>query len=963
MRFVFVRVLGTVAVVGDDGVGVQPPSEPQRKLLALLALRAGRPVASETICDLFDLSSGALRTTVSRLRRSLGAEVLVTESPGYALRCDTDVERFEALIADARTQPAAEAIELRRAATQLFSGPALGEFSDEPWAIAEVARLTELRAGVIEDLVGGLISSGSHDEALAHLHVHIDEFPYRDRPRGQLMGALAQTGRQTEALRAYQEYRTRLINDIGAEPSPELQELDRMIATDEYLAGLSGDGRSGESPALERAVASTAVADPSMTNLPYLPNEFVGRTDELAAVGKALAQARLVTLQGPGGVGKTRLAYRCASDQAELFADGVWVAELVDCTDVSAIMRTISEALRLPAVSSAAECAELLSGHDLLLVLDNCEHIADEVRQVVEPLLAHSARLKLITTSRVRLAITGEHVIRVDPLSDGEAQELFLRRAESAGATLDDGEAEAIAEICARLDGIPLAVELAAATIRYLGSAELADRLDDRFELLKDGPRGSVAGRHESLRTAVDSSYDSLDDETKTFFRRLAVFGRDFPVAAAEAVANDLDASPLQLLSELVDRSLLRSTAGQGRARFTMLETLRQYGNDRLAELGELETAIATQVDWCFTVAEQLAANAFGSSEVASLNELVALSGNLRLAINRLLSAGNARRAGDLVLTVEDLTYAANSLADLVGPVSDAGAIESHPERRRLLAIELTRQSVSNRTDGRGPVAIELVRDIQPDDPGAMQLPALLISTALGEGPGQEFLNRVTERARELPNTAERARLLSAVGLGLFYGAEAPTDFAPIEEAVQAATQAGMKRLAVAAASMACLAGLRQGRPGEGALLARPILADLEELSHPSIMSNGLVAMYTESAIQAELAAGDQVLAIRQAGPNLRGDFNRLGLCLARLVQHHGHDQLAIRAIGACADSHRSVFSARQRERILDAVTDTLTAREIEALLAAGAVSEPTDLYREMWAALAPIMAAGAELG
>lgn len=977
--FVLVRVLGAIAIVGDDDVAASPPSEPQRKLLALLAIRSGRPVAAETIRDLFDLSAGALRTTVSRLRRSLGPDVLVTQSPGYALHVETDIERFETMVADARTRTGVDAIGLRRDAIGLFAGAALGEFSDEPWALAEVARLTELRAGVVEDLVDDLIDNDVRDEALALLRVHIDEFPYRDRPRGLLMTALAESGRQTEALRAYQDYRTRLIDEVGAEPSSELQELDRLIASDEHTGGRQPVGATGRSLAGEDTggdaggdmaasgtpagasvggAATTVLLDPTLTNLPYLPNEFIGRTNELAAVGQALAKARLVTLQGPGGVGKTRLAYQCASDQADVFVDGVWVAELVDCHDVASIMQTVAGALRLPAISSPEECGDLLSGHDLLLVLDNCEHLTEEVRQVVGPLLARSGRLKLMATSRERLGVAGEHVVRIDPLAAGDSQELFRRRAEAAGAALADDEAAAIAEICSRLDGIPLAVELAAATVRYLGSAELVGRLDDRFEILRNGARGSVAGRHQSLRTAVDSSYEALDDQAKTFFRRLSVFGREFPLSAAEAVAGDLEASPLHLVEEMVDRSLLRSITNKGRTAFMMLETLRQYGADRLADDGEFESAIAAHVEWCFATAERLAASAFGSNEVVALDDLVALSPNLRLAINRLLSAGDATRAGDLVLVVEDLTYASNALAELIGPVADAGAINGHPERRRLLAIELTRQAVSRTTEKRAPIAIELIRELQPDDPGAMQLPTLLISSALGEGPDQDFFGLVAARADALPNTAERARLLSAIGLGRFYGSDAPDDFAPIEAAVAAATQAGMKRLAVAAASMACLAGLRQGRPGEGARLARPILADFEALGHPSIMSNGLVAMYTESALQAGLGPADHMLAIRQAGPNLTGDFNRLGLCLARLVQHHGHGSLAVRALGACAESHRSGFSGRQREQILDNARQQLSSRDIDTLLATGAVSETTDLYREMWAALEPVMSA-----
>lgn len=948
-----VRVLGPVVADLADGARFDPPSVGQRKLLALLALRAGRAVGADTIGDLFELSPGAVRTTVSRLRRALG-DALVTESQGYALHVETDVQKFQSLVASAKTAGPSQAGDMRREALLLYSQPALDEFSDEPWAMAEVARLTELRSAVVEDQVEAHIELGEFDAAIDELHRHIREHPFRDRPHELLMQALALSGRQVEALRAFQEYRSLLIDEVGVDPGPAITELDRQIT----LGQISPEARAERvTPPAGTQVLAPVFSDGTMSNLHFPANEFVGRQAEIAEVGEALAASRLVTLLGPGGVGKTRLSYRVAANQIDAFSDGAWVAELVDCEAGADVVRSIADVFGLTDVDSAEACAAQLAGHDLLLVLDNCEHLVDELGPVVDTLLSRTAKLKILATSRVRLSVVGEHSVAISPLrTDGEAQDLFVRRANASGAVFDDADLEAVGHICERLDGIPLALELAAASSRILSPLELLDRLEDRFAVLKGGPRGSVAGRHESLRAAVDSSYESLAEPVQRFFRRISVYAADFPLAAAEAAAADLGYSAIDLLSELIDRSLLTVQTTAGRSRYRLLETLRQYGEDRLRELGDFEDAVERHVSWCFSFSEELGLKAFGAHEVASLNELVASSPNFRLAITRLIDAGQSERAGDLVLNFEDFAYASHTLVGLTTSLTDADIVNSHPERRRLQAMELTRRATAGSTDTRRELATELAASTSPEDCGTVQLAVLLIATALGVGPGPSVLAEVIAHAESTASSAERARLLCAAGLGTFYGEELPDDLSLVTLVAEAAERAGMKRVKVAAASMACIGGLRLGEPALAAEMARPFLADLEALGHASIMSNGLVSMYTEAAIQAGLPAGEHLAAIRLAGPHLRGDFNKLGQALARLVQHHGHGELAVRALGACAAGDRSGFSARQREQLLAQAKEDLSERQIEALLAAGSVSETTDLYREMWAVLEPLM-------
>ena len=640
-----IRVLGPVVAYLDDGSRFDPPSEGQRRLLALLALRAGRAVAAETICDLFELSPGAVRTTISRLRKALG-DALVTESQGYALDAETDVQRFQALVASAKTATSAQAATLRDEAIELFAQPAFDEFADEPWAIAEVTRLNELRSAVVEDLIEGYIRAQEFDAAIDHLHRHLLDHPYRDRPHELLMEAFARSGRQVEALRAFQDYRTRLIDEVGVDPGAAIVELDRQISLGELA---EFDSPSDSSSPGQTRVLAPVDTDRAMSNLHFPANEFVGRRAEIAEIGGALAGSRLVTLMGPGGVGKTRLAYRVAAEQIDAFADGAWVAELVDCETAIDVVRTIAGVFGLSDVETAEECASQLAGHELLLVLDNCEHLTGLLMQVVDTLLSQTARLKVLATSRERLAVVGEHLITVSPLrTDGEAQDLFVNRAVASGAVLVDADLVAVGQICERLDGIPLALELAAASSRVLSPLELLDRLEDRFALLKGGPRGSVAGRHESLRAAVDSSYESLSEATQQFFRRIAVFAGDFPLSAAEAAAADLDDHAIDLLAELVDRSLLTQQPINGRSRYRLLETLRQYGEDRLRELGEFDAAVALHIEWCFDSTALLARSAFGTAEAASLAELIASAPNYRLAIARLLESDAPDRAGDL---------------------------------------------------------------------------------------------------------------------------------------------------------------------------------------------------------------------------------------------------------------------------------------------------------------------------
>jgi len=690
--------------------------------------------------------------------------------------------------------------------------------------------------------------------------------------------------------------------------------------------------------------------DSRRSNLPAAPNELVGRAEEQESVRDLLDQSRLVTVSGMGGIGKTRLTQAVAESMIGRFDDGVWFAELASCRDLRSIISATAHALGVPVPNDASGLGEIVRGHALLLVLDNCEHVADDVRHLCESLVATSARLKILTSSRERLGVANEAVYPLMPLSSRhDAGTVFRHRAATAGVDVDALDPAVYDDICDRLDRIPLAIELAAATCRVLSPEQILERLDQRFQLLRGDARTSARGRHETLRSAIDWSYESLDELQQTLFRRLSVFNGGFTIEAAEHIAGDIGEPAIFLLTDLVDRSLLTVAAGPGRSRYFMLETIRAYARDRANELGETDSWVDRHIDWCHRHVADMTAVASGATEASAIDRIVTERDNLRAAISRLRRLDRAHEAADLVLGLEDLAYAANPIAELVQPLVEDGTVEAHPERRRLLGIELIRRSTADGTEGRAELAAQLGRSLTIEDPGSLQIPVMLIANALGEPDDPSSLVRLAERARLLPDTSEGARLLVAALLGTFFARSLPKPQAQVTEAIAAAEAAEMKRLLIPVGAAACMGGLTSGDHRGVVATVRPLLDHLVELPTPSIMASGLAVTYTEAAVQAGADEVDRIAAIRHLGPVLKGDFNRLGLALARLVQYDGHHDVAVRAVGACSRDGRSNFSARQIDAILGAARDALGDQRVEQLLTEGAVNERSDLYREMW--------------
>ncbi|MFD0470506.1 BTAD domain-containing putative transcriptional regulator [Nonomuraea thailandensis] len=550
MRF---GVLGPLAVWTPDGRPVQVPEVKVRALLSGLLIQAGRTVSADRLIE--DLwgdrppadAPAALRVKVSQLRRVLGDRELVAyRAPGYVLRAEpesVDAGLFESLLLRARRAGDLDArAALLRQALELWRGGAYAEFADEPFARAAVARLDEQRLVALEELAETRLGLGEHGPLAAELADLVAGHPLRERLRAVHMRALYRAGRQGEALASYGDLRRRLADELGLDPGPELAALHQAI--------------------LEQDPGLDAPAARPRTNLPAPLTDLVGRDEAVAEVRALLRANRLVTLTGPGGVGKTRLALAAASELGG-FDGGVWLVELASL-GAGAQAVEVAEAIAgvLGLRDDAPGCiVERLPGalaaRPTLLVLDNCEHVVEQVATLAATLLRAAPGLRVLATGQESLRIEGEALWSVPPLGLEAAMELFAARA----GIEPDGD---VAEICERLDGIPLALELAATRMRALTPRQLADRLDDRFRLLASGLRGAPA-RQQTLRAMIDWSWELLTEAERVVLRRLAVHADGCTLEAAEDVCAEPGLDVLDLLARLVDRSLVARAMGTGR--------------------------------------------------------------------------------------------------------------------------------------------------------------------------------------------------------------------------------------------------------------------------------------------------------------------------------------------------------------------------------------------------------------
>jgi predicted ATPase/DNA-binding SARP family transcriptional activator len=670
-----------------DGREVAINGARRRDVLIRLALNEGRPLESSRLLESVwegEAPGGAansLQAHVGYLRRQLGAGRLVTEGRAYRLDLDgvtVDSIEFEQHVAAARFAlehgRAGEAVGLLRSALARWRGPVLVDVVDHSWGQAEIARLTELHGVAHELSLDALLATGQYDEVAVAGEQAVAEHPLREGLWRSLMLGLARAGRTAEAGRVFRRYRSWLGEELGLEPSADLFALDAAI--------ISGVDAPRLAPAVGRAPR----------RLPRPASTMVGREDELCRLGEAVAEPGLITLVGAGGVGKTRLALAVAHAAAEGFPDGVWFVDLAPVSEPSAVAATVCQTLGLPARPGTAleELERAVGELRALIVMDNCEHLAGATADVVATMLHHSSSVTVLATSRQPLDVEFERVCPVHPLpvgmaGSGGAVDLFLRRAADAGEIIDSNAYTAVGLICQRLDGLPLAVELAAARVRALGADGLLASLSERLDGLSGGRR--VTPRHQTLRAAVEWSLDLLSPRQRLGFALLSVFSGGFDLRAAETVLliEGFDrAETADLMVELVDRSMVEPDAMAHARRYRLLETLRHYGSELLDKHGG-DAARHAHAEHYTDLAVALAALAGGPEQGIALEQYDLELPNVRAAFERSLAADAIELAGRLAEVGIEFAYYSLDFEAVAWAEAVCG-----PARARRLPVAIT---------------------------------------------------------------------------------------------------------------------------------------------------------------------------------------------------------------------------------------------------------------------------------
>ncbi|MFB9371136.1 BTAD domain-containing putative transcriptional regulator [Kitasatospora albolonga] len=656
-------VLGPLAVWDADGAVVPVPEAKVRTLLAVLLVHGGRAVPTDRLVDALwgDALPGnpanALQAKVSQLRRAIGRDRVTHQPAGYRLELaegELDAGAFRTRTAGARlmVDPGERSAALG-AALELWRGEPYADFGDEEFARAAVQRLAEERLSAEEERAEARLAAGD-PLLVGGLAELVDRHPLRERLRAVQLRALYRAGRQGEALAAYGELRALLAEELGIDPGPELTALHAAILRQDP-ALLPAPAELGGGAAVPTGVGAAV--------LPVPRTGLVGRGPALERLLRLVRGERLVTLTGPGGVGKTRLALALAHRLSEDPREDVRLVELgplpVGTADlaqpVAAALGVQQAAMPLAPDSAAASLAAALRGRRTLLVLDNCEHVIDAAAALVAELLAVAPGLRVLATSRESLRLPEETLHPVTPLEPADAARLFTERAAAAapgfGASPQDTRTrEAVELICGRLDGLPLALELAATRVRSMGVRELADRLGDRFRLLASGQRGLPA-RQQTLRAVIDWSWDLLTESERAVLRRLSVPVAGCTLAAAEAVCA-ADGTPewevLDLVGRLVDRSLVDAVHGADGPRYHLLESVAAYARERLHEAGELGPTADRHARHYADLAVRAEPALRGPHQREWLARLDADAANLHAALHRADPSGAARQAAAL---------------------------------------------------------------------------------------------------------------------------------------------------------------------------------------------------------------------------------------------------------------------------------------------------------------------------
>lgn len=851
-------ILGPLEV-RSQGRLVALPGVKQRALLAILLLNANEVVASDRLIDALSPESGinALQALVSRLRKALaeGGQLLETKPAGYLLQLEPgqrDLDSFEQLTAEAAmADPETAAVKLREALA-LWRGPALAEFAYADFAQSALGRLEEMRLTALERRIDADLQVGRHADVVGELEQLTTQHPLRERLRGQLMLALYRCGRQAEALEVYQAARRSLVEELGIDPGSALRELEQAILRQdpdlEHPAPTGKRHPAGEQPP---------------TNLPTPATPLVGRERELEALTELIGrdEVRLVTLTGPGGVGKTRLALELARSLLPDYPDGVYGLALASLREPALLLSTLAQALGVreqPKRTVLETLTDELKERQLLLFLDNLEHLL-EVAPDLARLLASCPKLLLLVTSRQPLHLAGEHEYALAPLREEEAFALFLERARALEPDFSaNGE---VTEICRRLDCLPLALELAAARVKALSASQILERLGERLPLLTGGPR-DLPERQQTLRATIAWSYDLLEEDEQRLFRRLSVFAGGCTLEAAEEVCE----TELNTLASLLDKSLLRRRG----ERYSMLETIREYAAERLKQAAEGEETKARHADYVLVLTREAREELRGAEQQLWLDRLEEEQDNIRVALGWLEQTGQTEAQLDLART---MSY----FWDMRG---------RWLEGLRWLEPALAR-SEGERSARRAQALYAAASLLWPygDLPGA-----------------QAYAEESLSVSRELGDSVEIARALIVLAIiakrrGNFRQAER------LHEAAAAhARKAGDRRLlGYTTGNLATLA-LREGDYGRAASLSKETLALYRQLGAPdtigwSLLNLALSLLLAGGEEQAIPPARESLALLHRVG-DLRGILYTF-IVFASLATRRGETGAGARLLGA----------------------------------------------------------------
>jgi predicted ATPase/DNA-binding SARP family transcriptional activator len=670
-----------------DGAPVRLPGTAERALLAQLLLSPGRTIPATMLVDRLWSETAlpvdpmnALQVRVSKLRRALKAvgvgDAVSREGVGY--RATVDPSAVDALVFAERIRTARAAVanaaddggvrpthlQAYDDALALWRGDPLSDFALEPWATAEAARLTELRLTAMTERAQAALTLGRHLEVVADLEPVVARDPTLESLAGMLMLALYRSGRQADALDVYTRTREVLDESLGLEPSVSLRALHERVLRQDATLGASPDLVPSPTTAASVAPAASVTMPahrsrgaedrPAPTNLPTAVRRLIGRDAQLDSIAELLGGVRLLSLVGPGGAGKTSLALATVARVAADYPDGAFGVRLASVNAPDQVPVAVADALGMPMDGAVAgrdlqdRLVSFLQRRRMLLLLDNCEHVVDASAVLVDDVLGRCPGITVLTTSREALAVPDEVQVPVGPLETppegtppGEvlgypAAQLFAERARAVrpGLTLDGESLVATGAITRALDGIPLAVELAAARLSALSPVEVAQRLADRFTLLTSGAR-TAEHRQQTLRATVDWSYQLLSETEQRVFDMLSVFQGGWTLTCADAVVGDPHGGPgavLDTIGRLVEQSMVVVAPGRS-SRYRMLETLRQYAAERLQASGRAVELSRRHAAYFGTVVEQAEVALRGHEQRQTLRVLHEEQPNIRAAL------------------------------------------------------------------------------------------------------------------------------------------------------------------------------------------------------------------------------------------------------------------------------------------------------------------------------------------